>query len=107
MTPDPNRFTVELAGLAHSDLERLAVWAERRALRPLLAEVFRLLVENLETQPRDWGDPYHNYRDLNAVGYGKTITPGGLRVEYAVHDTRPHVWLTRVRPLSGSPFSGS
>jgi hypothetical protein len=64
-------------------------------------------MQNLETCPREWGDPYHNYRELQAVGYGKTIPSAELRIEYAVHVSEPLVWLSEVRPLSGSPFAGS
>jgi hypothetical protein len=85
----------------------MATWAERHGLRPLFIEVLQQIMENLETQPRDWGDPYLNYRELQAVGYGKTIVSAGLRVEYAIHDSRPLVWLSVVRPLIGSPFAGS
>jgi len=104
MTPDPSRFRIELAGQAHAHINRLVTRAEQRGLRPLLLEVLRHLMENLETRPRDWGDPYINYHTLNAVGYGRTIVRAGLRVGYAVHETEPVVWVTAVKVLFGSPF---
>jgi hypothetical protein len=106
VTPQSPRFTVTLAGRVERDLERLAIWAERHDLRTLLAETLRSIIENLETQPREWGDPYFNYRALNAVAYGKTIAFADLRVVYAVHATELLVWLSVVRPLPTSPFSG-
>lgn len=105
MTPQPGRFRVELAGQARAHLERLTASAEQRGLRPLLLEVLRQVIENLEARPREWGDPYIYYRALNAVGYGRTILPARLRVGYAVHDTEPLIWISAVVPLPGSPFA--
>jgi hypothetical protein len=107
VSPDAPRFTVEGAGRFPTQLDRLIVIAQQRGLRTLLIEVLRQTLENLETRPRDWGDPYINYRGLNAVGYGRTILPAQLRVEYAVHNTEPLVWLSALIPLPGSPFAGS
>ena len=105
MSTDPTRFRVELAGLASRHLERLATRASERGLRPLLREVVHQMIERLETEPRDWCDPYNNYHSLNAVGYGRTIVEAGIRVGYAVHDTVPVVWITSVIPLVDSPFT--
>ena len=80
MTPSPEQFTVHLA--------------VQRKLQPLLLEVVRQMIVNLETTPREWGDPYINYRALKAVGYGKTIAAAGLRIGYAVHDTERIVWIS-------------
>ena len=107
MTPESPRFAVALVGRVSNDLERLATWAERHDLRMLLTESLRQIIENLETQPREWGDPYFNFRALDAVAYGKTIAYADLRIVYAVHNTEPLVWLSVVRPLPESPFLGA
>ncbi len=104
MTQAPDRFRVELIGQASSHLERLTARAEQLDLRGLLIEVLREMMENLETRPREWGDPYINYRNLNAVGYGCTLNTARLRIAYAVHNMEPLVWLSRVTPLTDSPF---
>lgn len=57
MTPAPIRFTVQLAGQALAEVEGLAAIAAERGLRPVLAEILRVMMVNLETQPREWGDP--------------------------------------------------
>jgi hypothetical protein len=62
------------------------------------------MMENLETQPKEWGDPYINYRGLNAIAYGKTILPAQLRIEYTVHNSEPIVWISAIIPLPESPF---
>lgn len=105
MNPTPPRFTVQTVGRFPAQLDRLIETARQRGLRTLLAEALREIVEHLQTRPREWGDPYTNYRGLNAVGYEQTILPAGLRVKYAVHETEPVVWLSMIRPLSGSPFA--
>ena len=107
MTPAPERFTVQLAGMAGSNLQRLTAIAEQRNLQPLLVEVLRQVLEHLETNPREWGDPFVNYRAYHAVAYGKTIAAAGLRIAYAIHDSKPLVWITALRPLFGSPFAGN
>jgi hypothetical protein len=104
MTPHPGRFTVELIGKARTDFDGLAALADRFGLRRILSQVVRELLENLETQPREWGDPYSNFPALSAVGYGKTMTPTRLRITYSVHNTERLVWVSGIRALEGSPF---
>jgi hypothetical protein len=70
-----------------------------------MIEVIRKIKENLESRPREWGDPYTNYRGLKAVGYGRTILPARLRIEYTVHEVEPLVWISSIKPLPGSPFA--
>jgi hypothetical protein len=99
------RFAVHGVGRFSEQFDGLVKIAEDRGLRRLLAEVLQDILENLETQPRDWGDPYVNYRALNAVGYGRSIQSPGIRVEYTVHDSEANVWITSITALSGSPFA--
>lgn len=105
MNENSKQYRVELAGQGDSHLRRLVVIAEQRNLEPVLFEVMSQVIENLESNPREWGDPYNNYRALCAVGYGKTISSAGLRIGYAVHDTELLVWINSVRTLFGSPFA--
>jgi hypothetical protein len=85
MSPESPRFSINLIGRAARQFERLAARAEERNLRGLLAALFRQIVQTLETRPREWGDPYCNYRGLSATGYGVTLHSGRLRIAYAVH----------------------
>ncbi len=105
MTPGAPMFTVRGVGRFPGQLERLIALAEDRGLRSLLLDILREITESLQTRPREWGDPYTNYRGLHAVGYGRSILPAGLRVQYAVHDTEPVVWLSSIRVLPESPFA--
>jgi len=104
VTPEVPTFRVEAVGRFPLQLDGLIVIAEQRGLRSLLIEVLRQISDNLQSKPREWGDPYKNYRGLNAVGFGKAILPSRIRVEYAVHNTEPLVWVSSIRPLIGSPF---
>ena len=105
MNPHAPRFTVGGVGFFPAHFKRMIATAEDRGIRTLLVEVLRELMENLETRPRDWGDPYTNYRGLNAVGYGRTILSAQIRAEYLVHNSEPLVWISALYPLSGSPFA--
>jgi hypothetical protein len=104
MTPHPGRFTVELVGKARAEFDGLAALADRFELRRMLSQVVREIPENLERQPQEWGDPYSNFPALNAIGYGKTMTPTRLRITYSVHNTERLVWASGIRALEGSPF---
>ncbi len=101
---EPRHYRVELVGQAGHHLELLTTVAEQRGLRELLKEVLNEILIHLETHPFEWGDPYTNYRGLNAVGYEVTLGTSSLRIAYAVHNTQPVVWVSRIIPLSGSPF---
>ncbi len=105
MIPETPRYIVQGAGQFHVQFDRLIHLAEQRNLRPVLIDGLRHILENLETRPQEWGDPYSNYRGLHAVAYGRTVVTAGLRVEYTVHESKRLVWITAMRPLPGSPFA--
>jgi len=67
MMSEPRHYRVELVGQAGHHLELLTTVAEQRGLRELLKEVLNEILIHLETHPFEWGDPYTNYRGLNAV----------------------------------------
>lgn len=104
MSTDEPGFTVEGVGKFAGQLEQLILLAETRGLRTLLIEVLRQITENLKHHPRAWGDPYRNYLGLDTVVYEKTILPARIRVKYAVHNTKPFVWVSALVPLPGSLF---
>lgn len=106
MNPGSPRFTVALVGKAVAHLEQLTERAERLGLQELLAVVYRHVIDTLETRPREWGDPDRDYHGLDATGYHKALLPAGLWVEYAVHNTEPLVWVSKLIILEGSSFAG-
>ncbi|MBP3957757.1 hypothetical protein J8F10_21100 [Gemmata sp. G18] len=106
MSPESPRFSVGLVGKAVEQLEQLTARAEQLDLRALLAAVYWQIIQSLETRPREWGDPFHNYRALDATSYSRAILPAGISVEYAVHNTKPLVWISKLIVLEGSPFAG-
>ena len=97
-----NRRQTRVCGADSLRLGGSLALPRNEATRPGLC--IRQITSNLETRPREWGDPYTNFRNLNAVGFGRTILPSKIRVQYVVHDTEPLVWITSIRPLMGSPF---
>lgn len=106
MNPTPPRFTVSVVGEAVGQFERLAERAEQLDLREALVIAYRFITNTLKTRPREWGDPIHNYHGLNATGYKQAILSVGSWVEYAVHNTGPVVWISRLIVLPDSPFAG-
>lgn len=105
MTPEGPRFKVQGIGRFPQQFDRLILSAEQRNLRSLLMEALRTILEHLETQPREWGDPYTNFRAMHAVAYGRTVVSAGLRIEYTVHESERFVWITAIWPLPGSPLA--
>ena len=98
-------YQLHAVGRFPEQLDRLRATAEQRQVRALMIDVGRQMLDQLRTRPREWGDPYSNYRGLNAVGYGRTTIEAGIRVEYAVHDAERLVWISALRALPGSPFA--
>jgi hypothetical protein len=105
MTPPSGPFAVYGVGLFRQQIEGLLRIADQRGLRALLLGALREMRERLQSNPREWGDPYKNYPSLNAVRYGRTILPAQLRVSYSVHDTERIVWISSLRALHDSPFA--
>ena len=103
--PPPESFTVNGVGLFPQQLERLLRIADHRGLRSVLLGALRELRQELQLHPREWGDPYQNYRSLNVVGYERAILPVKLRVSYSVHETERVVWISSLRALHDSPFA--
>ena len=105
MNPDSPNYRLGAIGQFKGQLDGLLELAESRDLQSLLLEVIREMSDRLRRDPREWGDPYRNYRGLHAVGYGRTIQEAGIRIEYAVHDTESIVWVFSIRALPGSPLA--
>jgi hypothetical protein len=105
MNPDPPPFTVSLVGKAVEQFRQVAARARRLDLTGALAIVYRHIFEALETRPREWGDPFYNYRGLDATSYRRAILPAGLVVEYAAHNTDRVVWVSKLIVLEDSPFA--
>lgn len=105
MNPAPPFFSVSLVGKANEHLERLTERAEQLGLEELLAATYGQIIQTLETWPREWGDPSHNYRGLNATAYQRAIAPAGICVVYAVHNAEPVVWIYQLVVLEDSPFA--
>lgn len=93
-------------GPAHEHFAQLTGRAKQLGLQGLLAAVFRRIIDTLETDPREGGDPDTDYRGLDATGYHMVLLPAGLWIEYAVHNANLAVWISKLLVLEGSPFAG-
>ncbi len=105
MNPAPSQFRVDFIGEAVGQLDDLTARAEQLGLRDALALAYRLIIGTLKTRPREWGDPFRNYRGLNTTAYQHAVTPAGICVVYAVHNVEPVVWIYQLVVLKGSPFA--
>jgi hypothetical protein len=92
-------------GQFSGQLDRLLRVAEERGPQAVLLDILREVRDEVQRHPREWGDPYTNLRALNVVRYGRPLLPSAIRVEYAVHNEKPFVWLSAIWALPGSPFA--
>jgi hypothetical protein len=106
-TPTVPPFRVTLAGTCAARLQVLAGEAKRLGLAPRFAQFLRHMMESLEQRPREWGDPLSGKYWMQSVVYRRYVLSEQFRVDYAVHDTAPEVWVSAVEPLGGSPLAGS
>jgi hypothetical protein len=86
--------------------ERVQSLADRAVASGLGRLFARLLAETrrqLESRPREWGDPNYRFHGLGAVSYLRV--EGWFRIVYAVDETRPVVFLREVEPLPGHPLA--
>jgi hypothetical protein len=86
--------------------ERIQTLADRAVgvgLGPLFAKTLREIRRQLETHPREWGDPSYRFHGLGAVSYLRV--EGWFRVVYAVDESQPVVFLREVEPLPGNPLA--
>ena len=98
-TPDPP-FQVSYPSGALRRLAELGAAAERADLHPEFMVAIRDLQRRLETDPREWGDPFRTLKGMNCILYrrfGRFFV-----VYYAVHETERAVF---VQDISLSPFS--
>jgi hypothetical protein len=64
--------------------------------RESLHRTMTLIESALLGSPREWGDPIHNLSGLDMVVYRRFFAE--LVIVYAVHETRPLVWLHSIEP---------
>lgn len=69
----------------------------------MFAKTLREVRRQLETRPREWGDPEYQFHGLGAVSYLRV--EGWFRVVYAVHESEPIVFLREIEPLPGNPLA--
>ena len=86
--------------------QRIHVLAERAmsaGLGMLFAKTLREIRRQLQTRPREWGDPEYRFHAVGAISYLRV--EGWFRVVYAVDESQPVVFLREVEPLPGNPLA--
>src|SRR4051812_17408156 len=104
MAPDPApRVTVNWNGPGFERVRRLSEKAREAGVGPDWAATLRRIEQRLQTDPRS-GDPLYPLRGLELLVHRCIID----RVEavYAVHDSRPVVFVVRLTPRFGHPLEG-
>jgi len=95
MIPDPSPpFTVEMSGMVQ---DRLAVILRRAKDQQRWAEVTPVLSdisERLRMDPRGWGDPLRDLRQMQLTFYRGILKP--FIVYYSVHQRIPIVSVWRI-----------
>ena len=78
--------------------------AMQRRVYASFIEELRRIVERLEVDPTDWGDPIRTLRGLKMVCYRGY--QDGLLAYYAVHAEERVVWVGRHRSRAQPPAGG-
>jgi hypothetical protein len=104
MIPDPAPpFEVGMSELLR---QRVREWSDRAASRGF-AEAFDSaidrILDQLRTQPREWGEPSHHLRGLGMTAFRKMYER--LLVIYSVHDRIPMVTIWNIYPTAGHPLA--
>lgn len=100
-------FQITLAGTCAARLQVLAEQAKHLGLAHRFAQFLRHMMGSLEQRPREWGDPVSGKYWMQSVVYRRYVLSVQFRVDHAVHDPAPQVWVSAVEPLGGSPLFGS
>jgi hypothetical protein len=94
------RYQVSFTHVVGQAVERIAQMAVDAGRRAELANALREIVELLETQPLEWGDPEHHTRlPGGMICHG---IRGPLLVRYAVYESHRVVILAHIQLVSAS-----
>ncbi|MBX9627703.1 MAG: hypothetical protein K2X82_28145 [Gemmataceae bacterium] len=102
MNPNPG-FGLVLSDGVRSAVNALLARAAGSTTYARLAAALQAVERELRNDPRPWGDPVKRFRGLQATLYHRLYDE--LYVQYTVHDGRPLVWWTMLRPVLGHPLT--
>lgn len=77
--------------------------ARRLGIRGRVAHAFAEIEGHLELHPESWGEFVHRAPAWNTTFYRKIHD--GIRIEYAVHDDEPNVFIVKVAVEPGHPLA--
>jgi len=99
---DPKRLTLSHTGQAPRQLNELVARARTLGVSKRLAACLRIIQEELQSRPLEWGEPAFHIRSLgliSCVGFNDRI-----RVSYGVHEREPIVFVNIVEAQLGHPL---
>lgn len=103
MPPEPTDwFEVSFVGQAALQTARLDQRAAAAGLAAEWAATVARIEARLRADPRGAGDPSEDFTVLRLVLYTAVIDR--VRVQYAVHDIRPVVFVRDVKPVLDHPL---
>lgn len=77
--------------------------ARALGIRGRVAHAFSEIEGHLELHPESWGEIVHRAPAFKTTFYRKIHD--GIRIEYAVHDLEPNVFIVRVSVHSDHPLA--
>ena len=82
-------------------IEQIGERAIENGLGNVFADLLTEIRHQLETRPREWGDPNFRFHGLKAVSHMRL--QDGFRIRYAVHESIPVVFLLDIEPMGSHP----
>jgi hypothetical protein len=92
-------YRLDFGQAVRNELRVLASRATRKGLLASLTAALRDMVQHLEVDPADWGDPVRLYPVFGWLLYQRAVTP--LHVSYGVDEGNKIVYIKSIRPFPG------
>lgn len=99
----PPQFRITIVPACGERIRTLADRATAIGKGVEFAQVLSDIRENLQSRPREWGDPNYRYHGLRGTSYLRLHER--FRVIYLVDDQQPVVILCDVQPLFDLPLA--
>jgi hypothetical protein len=99
---DPIAFDISFVADAEFQLTVLQRRATIFGVSGRFAAALKVILHWLKTAAGDWGEPQYTLKGMNAVV--RVAMHDGIRVNYAVHEVRPVVFIRLIRAALGHPL---
>ena len=97
-------FKVDRTPAVNQQMRELAERAKAARLNDSYADALRLMLERLQNEPLEWGDPEHNAKHPGGIFCHGIVWP--LLVRFTVYPDERTVIIFDIRALPSSPLAG-